>query len=534
MKRRAILSVYDKREIETLAKGLVELGYGILSTGGTASHLREHGVELTEVSDYTGHPEILGGRVKSLHPKIHGGILARRENPSDMKELSENEIDPIDVVVVNLYPFFEKSKEVVATGKANHGSLVESIDIGGPTMIRAAAKNAADVIAICDPDDYPRVLEALGSDKGIDAVLRRSLAEKVFGMMRAYDGAIARYFALGEQLLDENANRKMLAAKETLALDQVMSLRYGENPHQSAGLYREYSAGSAGLWKQLQGKELSYNNLLDMYGCLDLFLELDAARPKDKEVAVVIKHSNPCGAALADNSLEAFIRARACDPLSAFGGIVALSGELSKELAESILEGFVEVLLVSSVSDGAKTVLEKKKNLRLIQCDFDGLHEQRQQASITVRNFHGDYLVQTVDETLQPLSADSLAAGPKVDAGKLADMEFAWKLAKHVKSNTIVIVKDLQGIGIGAGQMSRVDAARIAVQRAKAHGHSIEGAVAASDAFLPFPDTLEILAEAGVSGLVQPGGSIKDKVVIEAANKLAVSMLLTGQRHFRH
>ncbi|MCL4148402.1 UNVERIFIED_CONTAM: hypothetical protein GTU68_026016 [Idotea baltica] len=326
----------------------------------------------------------------------------------------------------------------------------------------------------------------------------------------------------------------MLAAKETIALDRVMSLRYGENPHQSAGLYREYSAGSEGLWKQLQGKELSYNNLLDMYGCLDLFLELDAARPSGKEVAVVIKHSNPCGAALADTTLEAFTRARACDPLSAFGGIVAFSGELTEELAETILEGFVEVLLVSSLSDGAKAVLEKKKNLRLILCDFDGLHGQRQQSSITVRNFHGDYLVQTVDATLQPLSADSLAAGPKLDSDKLADMEFAWKLAKHVKSNTIVIVKDLQGIGIGAGQMSRVDAARIAVQRAKAHGHSIEGAVAASDAFLPFPDTLEILAEAGVTGLVQPGGSIKDKVVIEAAETLAVSMLLTGERHFRH
>ena len=279
---------------------------------------------------------------------------------------------------------------------------------------------------------------------------------------------------------------------------------------------------------------LSYNNLLDMYGCLDLFLELDHARPEAKELAVVIKHSNPCGAAMADTSLEAFTKARACDPLSAFGSIVAISGELTAEIAESVLEGFVEVLLVSSVSDGAKEVLAKKKNLRLLTCDFVAMHEQRREPAVTVRNYFGDYLVQTVDENLKPLSVKGLAVGPQPDAAQLADFEFAWKLAKHVKSNTIVVVKDLQGIGIGAGQMSRVDAARIAVQRAKAHGHSIKGAVAASDAFLPFPDTLEILAEAGVTGLVQPGGSIKDKVVIEAAEKLEVTMLLTGERHFRH
>ena len=539
--RRAIFSVSDKTGIDGFARGLCELGYSILSTGGTAKFLREQGIEVTEVSEYTGHPEILGGRVKSLHPKIHGGILARRENADDMQELRENGIDPIDVVVVNLYPFFAKCSEVVEAADARHESLVESIDIGGPTMIRAAAKNCADVLPVADPDDYENILETLREGEvAID--YRRQLAEKVFAMMRSYDGAIARYFSFGEQLLDENGKQKVLAKEETLPLQRQMTLRYGENPHQQAGLYTDSRAESNGgqkgagkrAWTQLQGKELSYNNLLDMYAALDIFLELEETTDADSQAAVVIKHSNPCGAAIAATVSEAFVDARACDPLSAFGSIVVLGDTVSGSLAETICEGFVEVLLAPGYSDDAMEVFAAKKNLRVLSCDYAALQARRAEPSISVRTFYDEYLLQTVDATLLKLSEELLMAGPSVGADEIRRMQFAWAVAKHVKSNTIVIENDFQAIGVGAGQMSRVDAAKIAIQRARTHGHSLEGAFAASDAFLPFPDTLEILAEAGIRGLVQPGGSIKDQVVIERAEELGVSMLFTGERHFRH
>ena len=536
MEKVAIISVYDKRDLEPFAKGLSELGYGILSTGGTAKFLTAAGVSITSISEYTGHPEILDGRVKSLHPKIHGGILARRDNDKDMAQLAENDIRPVDFVIVNLYPFTQQAAEIVKQANPDHDSLVEYIDIGGPTMIRAAAKNSEFVVPVCDPGDYPGILDELRTHGEVTQSTRQKLAEKVFAMMSGYDGAIGRYFSLGEKLLDAEGRAQPLADVETLTLRREATLRYGENPHQSAGLYRNAPEGLNSAqrnWKQLQGKELSYNNLLDMYGTIDLFLELVEDRGDD-HVAVVIKHSNPCGAALRSTPLEAFEAARACDPLSAFGGIVALSGVLDKALAESITEGFVEIVLVEEATEEAQEILAKKKNLRLLTCDFNAYLAQRKAGGLAIRNYFDEFLVQTVDGDINLPVAENVAAGPAPSPEMLADMQFAWRVCKHVKSNTIVIAKDKTAVGIGAGQMSRFDAAKLAVQRAAFHGHSIEGAVGASDAFLPFPDTLEVLSEAGVTGLVQPGGSIKDKDVIESANASGVTMVMTGERHFRH
>ena len=542
MERFAILSVYDKQGLEPFARGLVELGYTILSTGGTAAFLKSAGIPIRSISDYTGHPEILDGRVKSLHPKIHGGILARRDLPGDMEQLAANGIAPIDVVAVNLYPFLAKSAEVAERGAVPHESLVESIDIGGPTMIRAAAKNSQFVLPVCDPADYSAALELLAQSgapsadsAAIDtAAIRQEMADKVFAMMSAYDGSISRYFSLNEQLLDSAGTPHALAPVETVVLRRQQELRYGENPHQHAGFYVQATGGTAPElhWQQLQGKELSYNNLLDMYATLDLFLEL--VEGTSKQVSVIIKHSNPCGAAVRGTAHEAFLAARECDPVSAFGGIVAVSGTLDAQTAAAITEGFVEIVLVPEVSAAAKEIFKKKKNLRLIEIDLAWYLKQRAAGGVSYRNYYGEWLVQTTDTSLSEPKLENLIAGRTVSPEALEDARFAWRLCKHVKSNAIVIVKNLQAVGVGAGQMSRVDSARIALQRAAFHEHDVTGSVAASDAFLPFPDTLEILAEGGVRTLVQPGGSIKDDDVVQAAERLKVAMFATGERHFRH
>ncbi|HQH26770.1 MAG TPA: bifunctional phosphoribosylaminoimidazolecarboxamide formyltransferase/IMP cyclohydrolase [Oligoflexia bacterium] len=535
MKKQAIVSVYDKTGLEEFVGGLVELGIGILSTGGTAKFLKEKGIPVQSISDYTQSPEILEGRVKSLHPRIHGGILARRDREDDLRELQANAISEIDFVVVNLYPFVQQVRRIEEAGDAGHESLVEFIDIGGPTMIRAAAKNCRFVAPICDPADYPVILAELRQSGSIAHETRQRLAAKVFRMMAAYDGAIARYFSLAERLLTSDGSRVKLAPVESITLQQEMTLRYGENPHQTAGLYRRYEAGegSSSWWRQIQGKEISYNNLLDMHGALDLFLEVSTGLD-GAHAAVIIKHTNPCGAAVRKTALEAFRAAWSCDPLSAFGGIVAVSGVMTKELAEAIVEGFVEVVISGEVSPEGAAVFAKKKNVRLIECSLERYRAARSSGVMTMRNFYGDYLVQTADNELKDLSGAKVAAGETPTAEQMQDFELAWKVCKHVKSNAIVIVKDRRAIGVGAGQMSRVDSAKLAVQRAGFHGHSVAGAVAASDAFLPFPDTLEILNDAGVVGLVQPGGSIKDEDVVESAKKRSVVMLVTGERHFRH
>jgi phosphoribosylaminoimidazolecarboxamide formyltransferase/IMP cyclohydrolase len=531
----AVVSVFDKEGLADFVPELIDLGYTILSTGGTAKHLAELGCAYTSVSEYTGHPEILDGRVKSLHPKIHGGILARRNRKDDLEQLAQNDISAIDLVLVNLYPFTQKIQEACASGSSE--SLIESIDIGGPTLIRAAAKNCEFVIPICDPADYPRVLDELKSKGEVSQETRRALATKVFTMMARYDAAIARYFSLDEKILTDDGQPQSLAPIESLVLERVTSLRYGENPHQSAALYRSGNCSTSSWWKQTQGKELSYNNLLDMQGALELFLELrrDAAEPKTaKKVAVVIKHSNPCGVALGNTPVEAFELARACDPLSAFGGIVAVEGEVDAALATSVNEGFVEVLLVESVSADAAEILLKKKNMRVLVCDFDLAASSKAETEFVVRNSMGEYLLQTPDLQLNAPSSSELVVGSKLEDVVAEDLDFAWKICKYVKSNAIVLVKNGIAIGVGAGQMSRVDAAKIAIQRAQLHGHDVKGSVAASDAFLPFPDTLELLNDAGVCALAQPGGSIKDKAVIESAQQRDMVMVFTGERHFRH
>ena len=536
----AIVSVYDKHGVVDLGRDLVGLGYTIVSTGGTSKALTQAGVPVSSISEYTGAPEILDGRVKSLHPKIHGGILARRDLKGDLAELDTQGISPIDLVVVNLYPFVDKCNEAVSNGASPHTTLEEFIDIGGPTMIRAAAKNCRFVIPLIDPADYPLVLGQL-KDKGeVPLETRRYLASKVFASMAAYDQTISRYFSLGEQLLDEHGEVKNLAPLEGFALEKVQELRYGENPHQHAGFYRRRGVGGISktpLWKKRQGKELSYNNLLDLQGALDLLLDLHDAH-RDQHSAVVIKHSNPCGAAVRDTAVTAFEAARACDPVSAFGGIVAISSEVDRELAESINEGFVEVLAAGSFTEGALEVLARKKSMRVLECDYYALQEIRRTEPLVARSFFDGFLMQSPD--LQTARISSGISDYKVVSEKspsqelLVDLNFAWIVSKHVKSNAIVLAKDLTAIGIGAGQMSRVDAARLAVERAHCHGHTVTGSAGASDAFLPFPDTLEVISASGAIALVQPGGSIKDEEVISEANRLGVAMVFTGERHFRH
>lgn len=532
----AIVSVWDKTGILPLVRALVQRGIKILSTGGTAKHLEENGIKVVPVSSYTGHAELMDGRVKTLHPKIHAGILARRDREDDTASLQEAGGGFIDYVVVSLYPFVDKVNEIERAGAPDHDSLVEFIDIGGPTMLRAAAKNCRDVVALCRPSDYSLVIEELENARSVSLETRRRLAARVFATMSAYDGEIARYFSLEERLLEDTGRAAALAPHLSVALERIAPLRYGENPHQDAGLYRKVQVGDVKAvepWKQLQGKEISYNNLLDMQGALGLFLEVWRGNP-GKETAVIIKHSNPCGVAVRPAVHDAFVEARSCDPLSAFGGIIAVSGTVDENLVELMLEGFVEVVLAADYTEGALQAFKRKKNVRVIQCNFGELEERAGKDLLSLRNAFGDYLVQTTDAELRPLSEAEVATERAPDEQMRADLALAWQICKHVKSNTIVVVKDGKAIGIGAGQMSRVDAAHFALQRAKTHGHDASGAVAASDAFLPFADTLEVLNDGGVIALIQPGGSIKDESVVEAANSRNMVMLFTGERHFRH
>lgn len=528
----ALISTYDKTGSAALAKALVAQGYGILSTGGTASFLEENGVQVTRIEDFTGQAEILGGRVKSLHPKIHGGILARRENEDDMATLQRDGLTTIDFVVVNLYPFIDQIELSLSEGKKD--SLIEFIDIGGPTMIRAAAKNYRDVVVLSDPADYASVIKVLETGQSLDQQARCCLAAKVFATMANYDAAVARYLSLNESLVDEKGKPVAFAPLEALVFQLDEQLRYGENPHQQAAFYREFGSGSKikPAWTQLQGKELSYNNLVDAEGALACFTELYQSQPS-QHCAVIIKHTNPCGAAIAEDNLQAFLQARSCDPISAFGGIIAVSGELTEELADSICDGFVEVVLASSFSSGALTRFSKKKNVRLLECDFDRLGLQAKSAS-EIKPAMGGYLLQSVDRSCVLASQGRSVAAVSPSEAQLKQLDLAVVICKHVKSNAIVIVNEGKAVGVGAGQMSRVDAARLSVMRAELHGHNLKGAVAASDAFLPFPDTLEVLSDAGVEALVQPGGSLKDQDVIDAANRRKLSLVFTGERHFRH
>lgn len=511
--RRALLSVSDKSGLVEFARGLAELGVELISTGGTAQHLREAGLAVTSVADVTGTPEILDGRVKTLHPRIHGGLLADRARPEHLAALEAHGIERIDLVAVNLYPF----RQTVADPSASAAEIVEMIDIGGPSMVRAAAKNFAGVAVIVDPLDYPAVLAELAGQGGVVTLgTRRALARRAFAHTAAYDAAIAAWFAARTPEADD--------FPELLALDLQRELvpRYGENPHQGAAVYRSLGGpGVLGGMTQIQGKELSWNNLLDA----------DAARKLvalfAEPAVVIVKHNNPCGVGRGIDLPEAYRRALECDPVSAFGSIVAVNRPLDAATVAAMSELFVEVLVAPAADDASLEALATRKNLRLLVCppyELEG-------GDLELRAIDGGFLAQTPDGATDDPAGWSCPTRRRPTADERRALEFAWSVCRYVKSNAIVVAGPDQTIGIGAGQMSRVDSCRLAIGKARL---PVAGAVAASDAFFPFRDGLDALADAGVVAVVQPGGSKRDDELVAAADERGVAMLLTGTRHFRH
>ena len=499
--RRALLSVTDKRGLGELAAFLVESGVEMIASGGTRRYLKDAGFPVIELADWTGSPEALGGRVKTLTPRVFGGILADPELHA--ADLAENDFPLIDLVVVNLYRFSETASE---KGRS-HAEVVEAIDIGGPSLLRAAAKNHRRVSVLCDPADYAGFIgdcRAGDGDPGEEA--RRRGAAKAFAHTRDYDIAIAEWMGEGAPMTGET----------------LMTLRYGENPHQ-AGWLETWKAKQA-PFTQLQGKELSYNNLLDLGGALDLILDLEGP------AAAVIKHGNPCGVGFASTGAAALERAWASDPKSAFGSVITLSEPVDEELAAFLADKFFEVLVAPSYDEAALARFKKKKNLRVLELPEPDLWRTGERLRST-----GPLLLrQEEDRKFVPASQWKLGAGAAPDEATLLELERAWRVVKHVKSNAVLTWRDGQLLGAGAGQMSRVDSCHIAVSKAREHGHDLQGSLAASDAFFPFADGLEILAEAGVRAVVQPGGSIRDEDVLARAEDLGISVLLTGRRHFRH
>jgi len=512
--RRALVSVSDKRDLVGLGRALTEHGVEILSTGGSARVLREAGIPVVEVADFTGFPEIMGGRVKTLHPRVHAGILARDGIDDDATR--EHDMPPIDLVVVNLYPFVE----TVERPDCSLADAIENIDIGGPAMLRAAAKNHERVTVICDPGDYDAVIESLPAAP--DRSDRLALAARAFAHTSNYDGQICQW-------LSEHGTNDPLPSRFNLALDRVQTLRYGENPHQPAGLYAERDALPAGLAgaEPLQGKPLSYNNLLDADAAWTGVCSLG-----DTPACCIIKHTNPCGAARADSLQQAYRKALACDPTSAFGGIVAFNRPLDAKTAEAVAGQFVEVIIAPDFDDGARQTLAGKKNLRLIA----PLPARKPSgaAGYSLRRIDGGWLAQTPDSLLPGREGFDVVTERGPDNGEWCDLEFAWACVAMVRSNAIVLARDGATLGIGAGQMSRVDASRIAVLKAADQKLDLAGACMASDAFFPFADGVETAAAAGIRAVIQPGGSKRDGEVIEAANRHAIAMVFTGRRHFRH
>ena len=513
---KALISVSDKTGIEKVAKGLAAMGAEILSTGGTAKMLQDAGVAVTEVASYTGFPEILQGRVKTLHPKIHGGLLGRRSVDSHVKQMKEQGIAPIDVVVVNLYPF----EQTISKPGCTFEEAIENIDIGGPSMLRSAAKNHEDVIVLVDPSDYNRVLEALHAGT-VSLSLRRELALKVFQHTARYDSLIAGYL---ESQVASSATTSF-PSQLTLSYEKVEDLRYGENPHQAGAVYRERRTKEASVCgaKQLHGKAMSYNNYLDANSALELVKEFD-------DVAVVIvKHNNPCGVALGERPVEAYVRARETDPVSAFGGVIACNHEVGLDMAKEVTSTFVEVLIAPGFTPEALAELQRKKDLRLLAVGPLGTGERDKQ---DVRKIVGGLLVQDRDlGTLREMGELNIPTQRQPTSDEYEACDFAWKVCKHVKSNAIVFASKNQTIGIGAGQMSRVDSVKLAQMKANL---PITGAVMASDSFFPFRDGIDAAAAAGITAVIQPGGSIRDKEIVEAVNEHQMAMILTGMRHFRH
>ncbi len=518
--RRALISTSDKTGVDELAKRLVALGFEILSTGGTAALLSERGVPVTRVSDYTGAPEILSGRVKSLHPRIHGGLLGRPDNEADRSDMEREEIGPIELVAVNLYPF----RETVARG-ASMEEAVENIDIGGPAMIRASAKNFENVAVLVDPADYDQVAGELESG-GVSRERRYSLACKAFAHTASYDAAVASY--LGSRPEPE-AEPLVFPSMHASVYEKAQDLRYGENPHQRAAFYVEGGTRPEpliGQAVQLQGKELSFNNILDADAALELCKEFDDT------AAVVIKHTNPCGVAVDSILAQAYRKARACDEVSAFGGVVALGREVDLETAEALSETFLEIVVAPGFSDEALGVLSSKKSLRLLALSsLDAPRDEWRPGGYDTKKVGGGLLVQDRNMSLLGDENPRVVTERAPTEEEWSALRFGWKVAKHVKSNAIVYAHPGQLVGVGAGQMSRVDSCRIGIQRAVL---PIEGASLASDAFFPFRDGIDIAAEAGVKAVIQPGGSARDEEAIAAANEHGMAMVFTGMRHFKH
>ena len=523
MIQQALISVSDKTGVLDFARALSVLGVKILSTGGTAKLLADNGVAVTEVADYTGFPEMLDGRVKTLHPKVHGGILARRDVPEHVAKLEQHGIARIDMVVVNLYPF----QSTVAKDDCMLEEAIENIDIGGPTMLRSAAKNHKDVVVVCDPADYARVLDEVTAGT-VSYDTKFMLAKKVFAHTAQYDGAITNYLtSLGE----DKAHTTRAAYPQTLnmSFEKVQDMRYGENPHQSAAFYRDLApaVGALSSYKQLQGKELSYNNIADADAAWECVKSLSGLG--QSAGCVIVKHANPCGVAIGVDALDAYTRALQTDPTSAFGGIIALNVEVDGKTAEAIAKLFVEVLIAPAFSSEAKAIMAAKQNVRLLEIALgDGTNP------FDVKRVGGGLLVQSPDAKNVGLGELRVVTKKQPTQQQLQDLMFAWRVAKFVKSNAIVFCGNGMTLGVGAGQMSRIDSARIASIKAQNAGLSLAGSAVASDAFFPFRDGLDVVVDAGATCVIHPGGSMRDQEVIDAADERGVVMLYTGARHFRH
>ncbi len=517
--QRALISVSDKTGIVEFARQLQSLDIELLSTGGTAKLLADNNIAVIEVSDYTGFPEMMDGRVKTLHPKIHGGVLGRRG--TDDQIMQDNDIPAIDMVVVNLYPF----EQTIARPDCDLALAIENIDIGGPTMLRAAAKNHQDVTVIVDADDYDHVLSELQSNNGtVAAATRFKLATKVYEHTARYDGAIANY--LGSY--QEDGSQAGFARTFNSQYVKTQEMRYGENPHQQAAFYREHAPAEAcvSTASQLQGKELSYNNIADTDAALECVKQFDVP------ACVIVKHANPCGVAIGSNILEAYERAYSTDPTSAFGGIIAFNQALDKTTASTIIDRqFVEVIIAPAVADDAIPVLATKKNVRVLTC---GEWADTRTPGLDFKRVNGGLLVQDRDLGMVSEAELKVVTERQPDPQQMQDLMFAWKVAKYVKSNAIVYCNQGMTIGVGAGQMSRVYSARIAAIKAADADLEVKGSVMASDAFFPFRDGLDSAAEVGVTAVIQPGGSMRDDEVIAAANEHGIAMVFTGMRHFRH
>ena len=522
---RAILSVSDKTGLADLARGLAGRGVELISTGGTAKAIADAGLPVTNVSDITGFPEMMDGRVKTLHPAVHGGILARRHRPDDLAAIGAQGIQPIDIVVVNLYPFGKAAENP----ETPFDALVEEIDIGGPSLLRAAAKNFRDVLVVVHPDDYPKLLAELAREGGPSMEFRFGLMQKAFMHTAQYDGMIAMTIAHVDVAGGEWKRGKPGPVHPH---PQPRDLRYGENPHQK-GSWMAMPAETGRAWTVHQGKELSYTNLLDLDAALRTVLEFT------EPTGVVIKHTNPCGVATGASAQEAYVRAREVDPLSAFGGIVGLNRVIDAETAKALTATFIEAVIAPGLDEEARPILATKQNLRVVTTDFGKVYEPLMgQEPSEMRSFLGGMLVQQADRVTEAAEPWPFGDFPKVvtkrqpTPAEWTALRFAWRVCAHVKSNTIVFSTADRTLAVGAGQMSRVDSVKIAVLKA-AHG-SLQGSVAASDAFFPFRDGLDALAQAGATAVVQPGGSVKDAEVIAAADEQGIAMVFTGRRHFRH